>query len=120
MDLKQMKRVSIIWGIVLFLIVAGLTVVGFIYKNKSSDYKRIEDELVNVTEKYVEAKFLYPKEKESIRIRLNELQDNGYMEELKKDEDICDGYVLLTNNGFIYEYKGYIKCPKYTTKGYDE
>lgn len=120
MDLKQMKKVSIVWGVVLFLMVVGLTAIGFVYKSKASDYKKIEEELVNITEKYVEAKFLYPDEKDSIRIRLSELQNDGYMEELKKDEDVCDGYVVLTHNGFIYEYKGYVKCPKYTTKGYDE
>lgn len=118
MDLKQMKRISIVWGLLLVLIVIGLTAVGFLYKSKSSDYKKLESELVNLAEKYVEAKFLYPEGNESLKITLDELKEEGYLQELKKDEDTCDGYVILSHKDFAYDYKGYIKCSKYTTKDY--
>ncbi len=120
MDLKQMKRISIIWGVLLLLIVIGLTIVGFVYKSKASSYKQLENDLVSVTEKYVEAKFLYPSENQSINIYLSELQEDGYIESLKKDNDECDGYVKLYHDGFAYQFKGYITCPKYTTQGYEK
>jgi len=118
MNLKQMRRISIVWGIVLFLMVSGLTAVGFLYKSKSSGYKKLEEELVNYAEKYVEARFLYPEESQSLKITLDDLKTEGYLQELKKDDDSCDGYVILSHNDFAYHYKGYIKCSKYTTKSY--
>ncbi len=120
MNLKQMHRISVIWGIVLVLLVTGLTAIGFLYKNKSKDYKEMENKLVNFAEKYVEAKFLYPEENQSLRITLDDLKSNDYLEELKKDDDVCDGYVVVSHDGFVYHYKGFVKCPKYTTKNYEK
>lgn len=120
MDLKQMKRISIVWGFVLVILVASLTAVGFLYKSKASGYKDLEEELVNLAQKYVESRFLYPEDKQKIKITLDDLKDYDYIEELKKDEDVCDGYVILSYDGFAYQYKGYIKCPKYTTKNYEK
>ena len=34
MDLKKMRMISYVWGFLLFLLVAGLTAIGFIYKIK--------------------------------------------------------------------------------------
>jgi len=120
MNLKQMRQISIIWGVVLVLIVVFLTAVGFLYKHKAKDYKKLEEELVNYAEKYGEVKFLYPEEKQTIKITLDDLKDIGYLTELKKDDDVCDGYINLTYDGFVYQYKGFVKCPKYTTKGYEQ
>ena len=34
-DLKQMRKISVIWGIIMFLLVIGVTVIGFVYKNET-------------------------------------------------------------------------------------
>lgn len=115
-----MKKISVVWGIILFLMVAFLTAIGFLYKHKASEYKKLEENLVNAAEKYVEFKFLYPDEKQSIKISLEEMQNAEFIEELKKDDDVCDGYVILEHDGFVYQYKGYVSCSKYTTKGYEK
>jgi len=121
MDLKQMKKISYIWGFLLVLLVVGLTIIGFIYKNKSSDYKKLEDQLVESAKKYVDAKFLYPDDKASMKISFEDMKNDGFIEELKKDdENVCDGYVLVSNNGMVFQYKGFVKCPKYTTKDYEK
>lgn len=120
MNIKQMNRVSLIWGLILFLLVFLLTVFGFLYKSKTIEYRQMEEKLTNIAEKYVEAKFLYPDEGQSLKINLEELKNEGYIEELKKDDDNCDGYVILSHDGFVYHYKAYIKCPKYTTKDYNK
>lgn len=119
MNLKQMNRISVVWGVLLGAIVVLLTIFGFLYKNKSSEYKKLEEELVNKAEKYVESKFLYPDDKSSVKITYEELKNEGVMDSLKKDDDECDGYVTLTYDGHVYKYKGYVKCSKYTTKGYE-
>lgn len=120
MELKRMKRISFIWGIFLVLLVVLLTIFGFVYKYKSADYKKVEEQLVETAKKYVEVKFLYPDEKSSVKITLDEMKQDGYAEDLKKDDDLCDGYVILSHDGFVYQYKGYIKCSNYTTKDYDK
>ena len=43
-----------------------------------------------------------------------------FIEELKKDDHTCDGYVIVKSNGTVCEYKGYVSCPKYTTKDYEK
>ena len=34
-DLKRMQIISIVWGIIMFLLVAGVTAMGFVYKNET-------------------------------------------------------------------------------------
>ncbi len=120
MNLKQMNRVSIIWGGILFSLVVLLTVFGFLYKSKTIEYRQLEEKLINISEKYVEAKFLYPEEKQALKITLEELKNEGYIDELKNGNENCDGYVILSHDGFVFNYKGFIKCSKYTTKDYDK
>lgn len=120
MNLKQMNRIGIIWGIILFSLVLLLTIFGFLYKSKTIEYRQMEEQIVNLSQKYVEAKFIYPDEKQSLKITLDELKSNGYIEDFKKENENCDGYVILSHDGFVYNYKGYIKCPKYTTKDYNK
>ena len=38
-DLKRMRRVSIIWGSIMLLLVIGVTILGFVYKNETKKYK---------------------------------------------------------------------------------
>ena len=120
MDMKKMQRMSIIWGCFLVLLVALLTGFGFLYKSKSSDYKKLEEELVNRAKKYVDARFLYPEENKAVKITYEEMKEHGFIEELKKGDHTCDGYVIVKSNGTVFEYKGYVSCPKYTTKDYEK
>lgn len=120
MNMKQMKKFSVIWGSFLVILILILTVFGFVYKSKASEYKKLEIQLIDATKKYVDAKFLYPEEKEQLKVTFGELKENQYIEELKKENDNCDGYVIVQHNGTVFEYHGYVKCPKYITKGYQE
>lgn len=117
--MKEMKKMSIIWGIVLVLIFSGLTWFGLKWKGKYQGYFDLENELVNKTQSYFEINHTYPNDGETIKITLNELKDNNVINELKYQDEVCNGYVEIKNKG-IMEYKGYIKCDKYITKGYQE
>lgn len=119
MDIKQMKKISIIWGTILVLIVIGLTAIGFLYKNKSGDYKKMEDRLVEVAKKYVDQKFLYPDLNKSVKVTYQEMKRENFISDLKKEEEECDGYVIVSNDG-VHKYKGYVTCDKYTTKDYEK
>ena len=116
--MKEMKKMSILWGIIMVLIFSLLTFFGLKWKNKYKGYFDLEDKLVKNTQKYYESNHEYPKKGSEEKIFLKELRDNEVIDELIYNDDKCDGYVIVKNNNVI-EYKAYIKCNNYTTKGYN-
>ncbi len=116
--MKKVSKYYIAWAVMVIIIFALLTTFGFIYKNKSNDYKKLEQNIIEATQKYVDNKFLYPDKNKSIKITIKELQENNFIGILKKGEDECTGYAIVKSSGTAYDYKGYIKCPQYQTKGY--
>ncbi len=119
-DLKHMRRVSIIWGLLLVLIFGLLTTFGIIFNKKNKLYTDMEKDLEEATKKYVERSFSYPKDKEELKVTYTELKDSKLIEELKVEKEPCDGYVIVKKNDLVYKYKGYVKCPDYKTKNYEE
>lgn len=118
--MKKMKKVYIIWGVIVVLVFALLTAFGFMYKNKSTIYKDLENRLVDAEKKYVDAKFLYPNNGEPLKITAKEMMDAGFLESMKLESETCEGYAVIQKNGTVFEYKGYVKCKNYTTKGYEK
>ena len=112
-------RVSwIIWGMVMVAIVVLLFVFGITLSRKNKPYKDKEAELVEITKMYVESSTWYPTQGKHINVTIDELIENGLIKDVKVDDDSCDGYIKVINNGII-EYKAYIKCQKYETHGYE-
>lgn len=116
--MKQMRRISVFWGIILILIVAVLTIIGINFNKPNKVYTDMEDYLVEAAKKYVEQSFLYPQDNKELRITHNELKDSGFIEKLEVDNNQCIGYVIVKNNELVYEYKGYVSCSDYQTKNY--
>lgn len=116
--MNKVKKYYIIWVILVVIIIAILTTFGFIYKNKTKKYRDLEEKIVEVSKKYVEAKFLYPEKGENIKVNLNDLKDNNLIDDFSVDSKPCDGYAVISIENTVYNYKGYIKCDNYTTKGY--
>ena len=53
-------------------------------------------------------------------VRLATLKYNGYISDLLDENGkSCSGYtkIISSNSGIVYV--GYIKCPKYTSQGYE-
>ena len=115
--MRKNNKLFIIWGVVVVVVIALLTTLGFIMKGKLSDYVKLEDKLETSVKKYVDAKFLYPTGSDTIKITSSELIANDYLDELKFEDDICEGYVIVSYNG-VYNYDTYIKCNNYKTTGY--
>lgn len=115
--MNRLKKMSIIWGIVAFLLFAFLTTVGFLYKNKSQKYKDLEKQLEEVTKSYTASNFNFPKNGQEIVISLAELKEQDLIEKLEVEDQECDGYVVVTSKNVV-EYKAYIKCEQYKTHGY--
>lgn len=121
--MDKIKKMYFVWALIVILIFVILTVFGFMYKNKTSVYKELEERLVNIAKKYVDAKFLYPEGNEKLIIKKDELIENGYLISLnildETHDEECDGYATIQRKGTVFDYKGYVKCSNYTTKGYE-
>ena len=117
--MNNVKKMSIIWGIIMVIIFSILTFFGLKWKDKYKGYFDLEKELVNKTQSYFEINHSYPEGNNVVKITYDELKNNNVIDELKYQDDICKGYVEIKNKG-IMEYKGYIKCNNYETKGYQE
>ncbi len=118
-DLKKMQMISVVWGLLLFLIVAGLTAIGIVYKKESKEYMNFESIIATASKDYIEKKGFYP-ENDSITIKTEELLEEKLIESLQVKEQECIGYVIVTNKDGKDTYKPYIKCGKYKTRGYKE
>ncbi|MCM1053362.1 MAG: hypothetical protein NC483_05260 [Ruminococcus sp.] len=115
--MKKTNILFIIWGIVVLGIVICLTVLGFMLKKINREYQELERSLQDIAIIYVKDKALYPEENDELKISKDELLENGYLGDLKVDSDTCNGYVIVKlEEGFTYN--SYIKCKRYTTKGY--
>lgn len=116
--MKKNNTVFVVWGIIVVVLIALLTFLGFVLKNRNKDYIELEDKLLDKAKQYVDNKFLYPEKKgDTVKITSAELIENEYLTDLKFEEDTCEGYVIVSYDG-VYKYKAYIKCDNYKTKGY--
>ncbi len=107
-DLKKMHKISVIWGCIMFLLVIGVTIVGFVYKNETKKYKTFEKTIVDQASTYL-------KNNNLTKASLEELIENDAVQLTEEYQKQCTGYVTLKNEN----YKSYIKCQNYQTKGYE-
>ena len=117
--MKEMRIISIVWGLLLVAVFSVLTFFALKWKNETEPYLNLEESLVSATKKYYESAYSYPNKGEQVTIKYSELKSENAIESLSYNGDECDGYVVVKNNGVI-EYNGYIKCNNYTTKNYSE
>ncbi len=117
--MKKTNTLFTIWGIIVVVILALLTFIGFKLKDNDNNYAKVEDKLKDSAEKYVDYKFLYPKEGNETKVTSKELIENEFLDELKYEDDVCEGYVIVKLDG-AYKYKSYIKCKNYTTKDFNK
>ena len=116
--MNKIKRMYIIWGMLVIGIFIILTI--FMYKNKTSAYKELEKQLAEASKKYVEVKFSYPNSGESVKVTIEQLKAMNLIEELKINDETCNGYAIISRPSTVFEYKGYVTCQNYTTKGYEK
>ena len=117
--MKELKRISIIWGLLLFTIFALLTFFALKWKHKTEPFFKLEDLIVEKTKSYFEMNHTYPTKDNYVIIPLSELKEHEMIEDFKVGEEECDGFVRVYNEGVI-KYTGYIKCDSYTSKDYDK
>lgn len=112
-----MKKMTIVWTIVLISIIAGLTIYGFSIKEKNKG-DILEESLVTQVKKYLGTyPSLYPLKGKDVSFSSEKLADEGYDPELDSD---CVGYVIVKNGDMGFSYEPYVKCSDYMTKGYSK
>ena len=99
------------------MLVSGLTIIGFKIKERDEPYTKLESSLKEAAESYV-GMYTNLLSSNNIKITNQEMIDKKFSKVLKTKNDKCDGYVVITKSMSIYDYKPYIKCKNYTTKGY--
>ena len=118
--MKSMKKITIVWGIMMVLIFALLAVFGILHTQKLEGYRELERKLANASKQYIELNVSYRDVENGIRITLEQLKAEGLIEELKKDGEECEGYAFVSKPRMVVVYQGFIKCPGYTTRGFSE
>lgn len=117
--MKELRRISIIWGVLLLAIFVTLTFFALKWKSQNEPYFNLEKLIVSKTKSYYEMNHTYPNKGEYVIITFDELKANEILDELKVNDENCDGYVKVENKNVI-EYTGYIKCSNYTSKDYEK
>jgi len=117
--MKKNNKIFIVWGLIIGVIISILTILGFMMKSEFNSYNKLEEKLVSSAKKYVDAKFLYPTGSDTVKVTSTEMIDNDYLDILIYEDDICEGYVIVSFDG-VYNYDGYIKCDNYKTSGYEK
>lgn len=114
---KKRIKLTLIGRVVftfIFVILASL----ILFIGSRSKYRKLENNLRDAAKKYVELKHSYNDIEEGIKINYDELKMEVDMPELIIKGNACEGYALVKKNKIVFEFKGFIKCPKYTTRGY--
>lgn len=111
-----MKKTMYLWIVLIVGLLVGLTFIGFNTKKSNKIYKDLEKELIKTAQGYYgEQPSLL---KNGAIIIDKELKDYKDSLNLELENDKCEGYVKVKSNMGIFEYKAFIKCNNYTTKGY--
>lgn len=117
--MKKTKILFAIWAVIVVIIIALLTVMGFILDNRYEKYQALEEKLETSAREYAEDNILLSEEDGEYIVTSLELIEAGYLDNLEVDDNVCTGYVIVQNDG-VYQYEAYITCRQYTTKNYDE
>ena len=117
--MKQMQKISLIWGSILVGLLVLLTIIGFLIKDKNLKYQKLEQEISDATAKYVEAYKGYPKGDEKLKITLDDLLDKDIISKDELTKNNCtNAYTLVYLKNMVYHYDTYLKCTEYETENY--
>ena len=117
--MKKTKILFAIWAIIVVIIIALLTALGFILDNRYEKYRTLEEKLETSAREYAEDNVLLDEDDGEYIVTSLELIKAGYLDNLEIDDNVCTGYVVIQNDG-AYQYEAYISCKQYTTKNYED
>ena len=116
-----MKKSTIIYFVLFAITLTLLTILIAGNNLRTKPYRELEKNIVLAMKKYygqdTNLKKL-PKNKQEVKISIDELKEFGLDIDTKIKDDNCEGYGIVTELKVSHEYKSYIKCNKYITKNY--
>lgn len=109
-----MKKISIVWGIIILCIFTLMTILGFKFK-KIENYKALEMNMKNYARKYVNdiKDFKYT---EPFKINLEDLKKEYQEENFNIKDEECEGYVKVSKYFLGLKYTPYLECTNYKSK----
>lgn len=114
-----MKKITIAMTVSAIFLVCILTTYGFLFSEKISGYTTLEADLEEAAQMYLDTEKIKLSSGQTMRLKASTLLELDLIENLNVEKDQCNGYVIANKKISNYTYKGYIKCNKYTTKGYE-
>ena len=118
-----MKKISIIWIILILLLISTLLFIGLNVSKKTKPYKSLENTIVEAMKVYygqdTNLKKLPQKNKFS-KITIEELKEFGLKIDLKVGNDKCEAYGIVKGQTIAFNYNAFIKCNNYTTIDYEK
>ena len=115
-----MKKMYAAWIFLVGTLMLALIVIGYNISSKNKDYKAKEQDMIEQASSYIKKNDINLSAGESLKLDHQRLIDAGLMQNMKVNDDECEGYVKITKNTGNYDYKAYIKCKNYTSEGYIE
>lgn len=107
------KRIMVIWGMLVFIIICTLLIIGFNKKDKV--LFRLERELKVASREYVKDNKINVKFNETYVIKIDELIDKEYVRENDNLNKYCIKRVLVYKGLLLNEYTIEKECEKETT-----
>lgn len=118
-----MKKITIVWIVLIVLLTFGLTYIGLNVTKRNKPYKELEGDIIEAMKVYYgqdsNLKKLPSKNRE-VKISLKELEKFGIEINTDINDDKCEGFGIVKGKNVSYTYHAFIKCKKYTTDKYEE
>jgi len=118
-----MKKITILWIIIMFALIMTLAILGLNIAKKKVPYRALENDIVEAMEVYYgheENLKKLPTSNKTTKITIAELESFGLSINNIISNDTCEGYGIVKKDGVAFSYKAYIKCNDYKTRGYSE
>lgn len=96
--MKNFKAISLFWSISMILTFCLITIFALSWKNKQLEYKKLEEEIKQITEEYLNEKEFYPKGIEVINITTKDLEEYKNDIILSVGKDKCQGNITVFND----------------------
>lgn len=112
--MKKFNRLFVLWCIIAFLIFAGLSTLGFIYKNRIKKYEDFELVIIDAAKEYVSKEGKIDFDGDYMDVSVDFLLKNGYLS-TKDLVKTCSGKVRIENKKQI-KYIPIVKCKNYKSR----
>ena len=83
--------------------------------DKYKEYYTLENNMAEAASIYMSESVLELENDESIKVKIEDLVKNDYIDSKDTKHDKCEGYVLVTKKDGKYNYKTYLTCEYYKT-----